>query len=114
MKKKNKYAQPVVWGSHAWSFLHCVVMTYPVRPSATKQKEMTEFLMHFGKVLPCKLCRSNFVNYVARHPIRAATRIQLRNWIIDLHNAVNERLGKPVLSREEAIHEISRLCSNPH
>lgn len=109
-KKKNKHAQPSVWGSHAWNLLHCIVMTYPKRPNPTRQKEMRDFIHSFGKVLPCRLCRKNFAKYIQEHPVQVGTRIQLRNWIIDLHNSVNKRLGKPILTLEEALESIQRVC----
>lgn len=109
-KKENQHAQPKVWGNHAWSLLHCIIMTYPIRPSPERQKEMETFLISFGKVLPCKLCRKNFENYLAKNPIRLGTRNQLRDWIIDLHNSVNQRLGKRVLSHQEALKAIASIC----
>ena len=109
-KKRNPHAQPNVWGSHAWSLLHCVVMTYPVRPSVQKQQEMSEFIISFGNVLPCKLCRKNFKAYIVQTPIDVASRSRLRDWVIDLHNAINVRLGKPVLSHREALEQIESVC----
>jgi FAD-linked sulfhydryl oxidase len=90
--------------------LHCIVMTYPARPSAKKQQEMVDFLKSFGRVLPCKICRKNFDQYLQKNPIRAETRIKLRDWVIDLHNAINKRLGKRVLSHTEAVNEIKSMC----
>lgn len=109
-KKKNPHAQPNVWGTHAWSFLHCVVMTYPNRPSLEQQANMTVFLHSLGNVLPCKLCRKNFRKYISNHPIQVQSKTKLRDWVIDLHNAINQRLGKPILSHEEALHQIESVC----
>lgn len=109
-KKKNPHAQPKVWGSHAWSLLHCIVMTYPLRPTPQKQKEMKEFIYSFGKVLPCKLCRKNFHHYIQKNPVVVDTRAKLRDWVIDLHNSVNQRLGKPVLTHSQALKEIASVC----
>ena len=106
-KKSNPFARPSVWGSSAWRFLHCTCMTYPEKPSPQQKQDMYNFLTSIGPILPCKLCRPKYAEYIASHPFRLSSRRALVNWMIDLHNHINERLHKTVLSREEAMEAIS-------
>lgn len=72
---------------------------------------MHDFLQSLGRVLPCKKCRPNYEKYISDHPFDLRSRDHLVRWMIDLHNDVNKRLGKPILSYEEAHNHIYRYCS---
>lgn len=110
MKKKNQFAQPSLWGSAAWRMLHCISLTYPEKPSSRDKEDMWRFLTSMGDVLPCRLCRTNYSSYIQKNPFRLDNREELVDWMIDLHNSVNRRLKKKVLSREEAMESIRSLC----
>lgn len=63
--KKNEFANPAVWGPAAKTFLTCVVMTYPVRPTPSNKEDMITFLNAFGTILPCKNCRAHYHEFIA-------------------------------------------------
>ena len=109
-KKKNPFAQPSLWGASTWRMLHCVSMTYPKRPSQKTRDNMEVFLTSLGKILPCRLCACNYQKYVRHHPFNLSGRDGLMRWMIDLHNDVNMRLKKPILSYEEALDKIHQSC----
>lgn len=65
-----------------------------------------QVLRNTAATLPCELCRSHMNTYLATHPFVPKNWIHLpvtvireniRRWISDFHNSVNQRLGKPVV-----------------
>ena len=56
--------------------------------------------------LPCKECQQHYDAFSVRHPPGdLQTRTQAFDWLIDLHNDVNARLGKPKVARADYIHK---------
>lgn len=99
-----------IWGPKAWGFLHAVTFRYP-EENASKQKRVSAYqlLVSLEQLLPCERCRKHFVAYMkdpstgingtlSRH---LQNRLSFATWVVNLHNAVNERLGKPVMTFEE-------------
>eukprot|EP00045_Choanoeca_perplexa_P014677 m.174739 g.174739 ORF g.174739 m.174739 type:complete len:210 (+) comp16755_c0_seq8:60-689(+) len=82
-------------GSKSWSFLHTIAAYY--KPSAAEDaSDMAQFLRLVGKFYPCRDCGEHFESYINDHPVQAQTPQELALWLCQAHNAVNERLGKPV------------------
>jgi FAD-linked sulfhydryl oxidase len=106
----NPFAKPSVWGPPAWTFLHSVTMTYPEHPTAEDAENMEKFLDSVGPILPCKLCRSKYHDYLAQHRPDLRDRDHLVRWMIRLHNSINTRLKKPRLSMAEALRKIQNEC----
>jgi len=99
------YADPFAWGSSAWMFLHCISMTYPKRPTASQKKQYETFFLSLKAVLPCKKCRLEYASWLKSHPVHhvLTSRNRLVQWVIDLHNCVNRRNGKPEYTKEQAL-----------
>jgi FAD-linked sulfhydryl oxidase len=104
----NPFAKPSVWGRPAWFFLHSVSMTYPEHPTTEDMENMARFLESLGPILPCKLCRSKYSEYLETHPPDLRNRDRLVRWMIALHNNVNTRLKKPRWTIAEAIQAMRR------
>ena len=56
---------------------------------------------------PCLNCRNHAKDYVRNNPLLPAVRdnkdkLSLFKWTVDFHNAVNLRLGKPMINWEKA------------
>ena len=86
-----------VWGPAAWMLLHTISFNYPVNPTKEDKQKYKNFLLSFGKVLPCGKCRENFKHTLARMPITddsLANRECFSRYIYRLHNDVNARLQK--------------------
>lgn len=99
-----------IWGPKAWGFLHAISFRYP-EENASKQKRLSvyQLLTSLEKLLPCERCRKHFAVYMkdTSTGIAGASSRHLRNrlsfatWMVDFHNAVNKRLGKPEMTFEE-------------
>lgn len=55
---------------------------------------------------PCMKCRTHAKEYVKSKPLMPAVRsldkLSLFKWTVDFHNAVNLRLGKPMINWQQA------------
>jgi FAD-linked sulfhydryl oxidase len=99
---------PNIWGPGAWLFLHTITLNYPHEPTPTDKEDVREFFRLAGRLLPCFYCRENYAQHLKEYPIQVESKTDLVHWLIDIHNSANESLGKPVLSRQEAMEKI--LC----
>jgi len=86
-----------VWGPAAWHLLHTISFNYPVRPTPRDKRNYRNFVISFGKVLPCGKCRDNFKQMLKRMPVTnavLASRECFSKYVYRLHNDVNARLQK--------------------
>lgn len=85
-----------VWGPIKWRELHCRALTnLPME----KEKQWFE---QFLKGLPCPKCRNHFGKFLEDKPPQFGRREDFFAWTIDAHNYVNQELGKPLVSLEDA------------
>jgi len=97
--------KPAIWGPHGWKFLHYVSMGYPVNPSYEDKLNYKNFYHSLQHVLPCEKCAQNYKQNLVKLPIdnHLENRDSLVKWVIDIHNKVNNELGKDKVEYEEAL-----------
>lgn len=91
-----------VWGKPMWSTIHLVALGYPENPSADIAIKYNQFFISIAHVIPCDDCRKHFISLVTDNPPALDNRDTLFKWTVDIHNSVNERLGKEKVSYENA------------
>lgn len=99
---------PIYWGPAGWHFMHTVTMTYPEVPSDQDKERYRIFFESIASVLPCPACRRHYLENLKKLPIRLDSRADLFKWLIDIHNEVNKKNKKPVLSYDEAFEAIKK------
>ena len=87
------------WGPRAWAVLHTFSRAWKDNPTPEDRRAMHAFLKSFGPALPCPKCAHHFGGCVARDLPTPnckvlTSRETLEQWLIDVHNDVNRRLGK--------------------
>lgn len=94
-----------VWGPGAWLFLHSVTMTYPEKPGEMEKQFYKNFFVNLGNVLPCPTCSEHYNKNLAEMPIdeHLSSRRSLVEWLIEMHNRVNIKNGKPTLNYDEVM-----------
>jgi hypothetical protein len=97
---------PNYWGPAGWHFMHAVTLTYPEVPSDQDKEKYKIFFESVGTVLPCPACRRHYQENLKRFPIRLESRAEIFKWLIDIHNEVNKKKKKKVLSYDEAFEAI--------
>ena len=91
---------PATWGAHAWAMIHLAAATYPTRPTPADKSAYRAFYESLRGVLPCPGCRDGYAqilkDLVPLTDSALDDRMALFKWTVDVHNAVNAKLGKPV------------------
>jgi len=96
------------WGPKAWGFMHACTFAYPAKANSEQRKQMHDFLISAGHVLPCKVCSVHFLEFAkktigargASAPMFAGNQA-LARWLVAAHNDVNKTAGKPLWSFED-------------
>ena len=85
-----------VWGSHAWFFLHSIILGYPINPTESQKKSYYDFINGLQYTLPCKQCRNNFKQKLSEMPLYPYldNRKNFVRWMIEIHNRINISLNK--------------------
>ena len=92
-----KLITPKVWGEDAWRFMHVVALGFPAHPTERDRREYEEFYKSLTHVLPCVHCRKGYAEIFDRIPINTDDTDSLFLWTVDVHNAVNRKLGHDVM-----------------
>jgi len=104
MVKSKK--DPKYWGSRYWFVLHNASVNYPLKASLTEQQGMKGFILGIPVTLPCEKCKPHaqafIMKYIDSLDIICNGRENLFKFFVDFHNTVNYRLGKPILTYEQA------------
>jgi hypothetical protein len=96
---------PSVWGPFFWHTIHIVALGYPKNPTYTDKKCAKEFYESLAFLLPCSICREHYKEHLQTKPISTFldSRTDLIKWTIQIHNKVNQMLGKPEWTLEEVL-----------
>lgn len=106
---------PTKWGNCGWKFIHSITLNYPENPTNDDKDNYVNFFYSLIYVLPCDSCGNNLKNHYKKLPLddkRLANRYTLVKWGIDLHNLVNQSIGKKTLSYEQAMAAINNMFNS--
>ena len=91
---------PDVWGPSAWKLIHLAAAAFPENPTNDVRARYAAFFGSLEYVLPCGGCRMGYRallnGSLKLSPEVLADRLSLFRWTVELHNAVNVKLGKQV------------------
>jgi hypothetical protein len=94
---------PAIWGPHVWTVLHTLAEFVPAHgPGLQKWTNLLKALL---TSLPCPECTEHYSRWCATHPLvrrvgqlimvrRVA--VDIKGWLLNLHNDVNQRRGVAV------------------
>lgn len=104
---QTELIDPKVWGPALWFSLHNGARHYPNNPSNTTMIGMKKFIQGLPYIIPCYDCSEHtkkFINSKTNSDINdsVSSKEKLFEFYVDLHNSVNYKLGKPVLTYYEA------------
>ena len=99
------------WGPVGWEYLHTVSFNYPIDPEeydrlneqpigSTRQK-YKDFFIQVGETLPCKYCRTSYREFIKDNPIRLDSRDEITKWLYEIHDMVNQKIGKKSIPFED-------------
>ena len=91
---------PSVWGPLLWKVLHGLVIGGIPSLQRDSERECIWILNHLEYILPCKECAEHLVRFRQKYPVPKSY-TTIGEWICNLHNSVNEKLGKEVVPYEQ-------------
>ena len=100
MNLGNYYQNPELWGPSTWYLLH--VLSYTFEEKQRKQYE--RFFNTFKDLIPCPKCREDYNNYIKNKKPDFSSKENFIKWISDVHNHVNQKLGKRVYNQDYINH----------
>lgn len=101
-------SSPTVWGPKTWEMLHLITLK-PNQPIQTYQA----FLSSLSFVLPCKKCQRNYSEHLKQLPI-PNTKRQLANWLIQIHNRVNQTIHKEQVNPQQILTHWQQVYQTKH
>ncbi len=109
--ERNIALPPDVWGPIFWYTIHIVALGYPPNPSAEQKMAAKQFYESLQQLIPCPVCREHYKVHLQELPLDSAlnSRTDLIHWTWQIHNLVNESLGKRQITLDEFLDDISRL-----
>ncbi|AVK76988.1 Sulfhydryl oxidase [Pandoravirus macleodensis] len=101
-------------GPPLWETMHYAAFQCP-EPFVERAPALLDLVRAYAALLPCAECRGHFAALLAAHPPEEAARAgrqAFARWTVDAHNMVNARLGKPLVTFEQAAWRYARgdLC----
>ena len=94
--------EPKNWGKFGWGFIHNVALGYSEDLTYMKKDQYRKFFEAIGDVLPCLDCQTHYKEMLVNNPPVLVNKDTLFKWTVDIHNKVNERLNKKIISYDEA------------
>lgn len=115
--QETKCAKPFMdisrWGPAYWSVFHItsfdldVKATLPGAKARQSERALRLLLENFPDTLPCEICSNHLKKIYTMYPPPQSSDKKSKNavarWSVWVHNKVNERLGKPVLSFDDVV-----------
>jgi len=102
---KNSISEPTKFGPGTWYFIHTMARD---ATSEDKKKLFSHFMNHVSLNLPCKNCQHHCQQYIKSNPLtpywtimEGGKDVGLFKWTWMFHNAVNQRLQKPIVPWSE-------------
>lgn len=82
-------------GRETWTFLHTLAAHYPDNPTPEHQKKARVFFNLLSDLYPCNVCSEHLKDELSVNPPRTSSNLEFSEWLCEVHNEVNGRLGKP-------------------
>ncbi len=102
---------PAVWGPIFWYTMHIVALGYPPNPPPEYKAAAKQFYESLQYLIPCPVCREHYAVHLKELPLEPAlnSRSDLIHWTWQIHNLVNESLGKRQITLDEFLDTVSNL-----
>ena len=95
---------PQVFGKYFWGTMHLSALGAPDVFDATLANTYKTFFNQIANVLPCHSCKEHlaqtYQNILIDNALTGSH--DLFAWTVGIHNAVNVRLGKPIMTVDDA------------
>jgi hypothetical protein len=94
--------QKSVWGPATWKLLHCMVLNANNDIQPSQLIDLKNIILRIVSNLPCPYCTSHAINHISKSNFNNIQNINdLRVFIFQFHNKVNQQLNKKLITYEE-------------
>ena len=104
-------------GRGIWHTIHTLALY------ATNESLKNAFVLtmdSLAKNFACEICKPDFNKFINQHPFKNYWNLKQKNeeiglfkWTWELHNTINQKLGKPILSFDDAYNMTKyHVCKN--
>lgn len=82
-------------GQATWTLLHTVGAQFPERPTRQQRRAVTQLVQSLQHVYPCHSCAQHWQSVLKEFgPPKVRSGTELRTWLCEMHNVVNQSVGK--------------------
>ena len=86
-----------------WNSIHTVALNFPENATALERRQYKKFYASIEGILWCQSCSAHYNKmFYKTLPYDDRSRAHLFQWTVDIHNAVNARLGKDIFTVKQA------------
>lgn len=106
MEELHNIYPRTAWFVSFWKFLHSISLW--IKTDGTiPEHEIETFIRNLQFCTYCQECRTSYNEFIDKNPISKWMGIPqgIFYWTVDLHNAINLKLGKPIYSYDDARNE---------
>ena len=94
-----------VWGPCVWILFHTLAFKIVPAEFSSKKTDLINYIQRICSNLPCPECTQHAMEYMKQNLRRIdaiTTKEHLQEFLVDFHNAVNVRKGKPMFTYKQA------------
>jgi hypothetical protein len=98
-------SNPAVFGPAYWAYLHISTIHLPDNLNPVIAEQIRNVILAIPVTVPCDACSLHSGNFIAQNKTKLMslkTGKDFFNFTVDLHNFANNRLGKNIVSYDEA------------
>jgi hypothetical protein len=100
---------PYIWGKAGWTFLQCVVYSYPDKPDAKQKMTFSRFFSDLKDILPCERCRMQYDEILKKYPLNdkaLSSKDALIDWFTNVRQETDKDVGKSISTKEGYKHQL--------
>jgi len=101
-------ANPNEWGPSMWKIIHITSLSVGKQTVPMLQQDeihaLKQFIKQLGLLIPCKLCRTHYLDYSRTHKINykyTEVKESVAYYFWNLHSEINTTNGKPNIEFNE-------------
>ena len=93
------------WGPYFWGALHIACLASPPVLSDEHKTAFRNLIESYTLTLPCPACQMHFREVLQMYPLEPNLNFgsDLFAWSVTVHNVVNAKIGKPIVSLRDAV-----------
>eukprot|EP00931_Biecheleriopsis_adriatica_P033806 TRINITY_DN19603_c0_g1_i1.p1 TRINITY_DN19603_c0_g1~~TRINITY_DN19603_c0_g1_i1.p1 ORF type:complete len:135 (-),score=34.23 TRINITY_DN19603_c0_g1_i1:112-516(-) len=84
-----------------------MTLALPEEVPKEQQQHIKNLMLSLQQNLPCPTCAEHLTEEMEEDPIEThlGSRQKMIDWMIEIHNKVNKRTGKPTMTRDQVLEE---------